>query len=419
MEHRTGIHPDMKGTPPFEEQLTKHRKEIQYPGGTVNILQIKPETPEGPPILYHYGWGADDDIIGADLKYFYDNNREVVTISKPITDRPPKVDDGEEYSGYTLRNALAEVAIAEELGYKKIDMLGHSLGTSNTLLAANLMLERGIEIGNIVLVNPSGFGNPSKIQLAKRQLDMMVQEKDRNLPTDEKKKQADETVKSTLGTLRKNPRELIGEGFGVSEVNMSELVARLLRKNVTLSVVHSADDPYVYTQDLNTEVQLAAQTIRQERARVIKEMVDSMSLDELHTQIHHTEDKTEQQIRRQVFDQKINALQDAETDQPLLSSVPSGGHFLAEYPQGYLPIVVDMLKQRGNRIGTIVDDLPYPTEEQQKQPSYLQKEPPREKREIVAQKIRNATPTMFKRLSPLHHVLRTYPSVRKLTNKGK
>lgn len=329
----------------FEEQLTQNRRNIEYPGGSMNILHIKPENPEGEPILYHYGWGADDDIIGKDLKYFYDQNREVVTISKPITDRPPKVKDSEEYSGYTLRNALAEVAIAEELGFAKINMLGHSLGTSNTLLAANLMLERGIKIENIILVNPTGFGRPSKPELARRQLTMMLQEMKRDLPSKEKKLQADEIVKSTLKTLVRHPRSLVGEGFGVSEVNMSELTRRILRQDIPISIVHSADDPYVHVEDLNTEVQLAAQTVRQERVRMINETINSMTLDELQKNDVSSQTLSEQELRRLLFDERIKDLQKAEENNPLLSSVPEGGHFLTEYPKSYLPIVVEMFNR--------------------------------------------------------------------------
>ena len=110
---------------------------------------------------------------------------------------------------------------------------------------------------------------------------------------------------------------------------------------------------------------------------------------------------------------KMKELQKAEEDEPLLSSIPHGGHFLTEYPHSYLPIVVEMFDKHST-ITSILDTLPPPTPAQKEKPIYLQREPKKNVREQVNEKIRNAAPGMFQRFSPLHNLLKAYPGVKRI-----
>lgn len=345
---------------PFERQVTENRHIASFPGGRVEYLRIKPENPEGEPLVYLYGWGATNDAIAGDLRHAFNRNQENITL-EPIWDRPPQVSSDDPYSEYTLRNAMAVEQIVKDQKYQSVNLLGHSLGASNVLLSALRLVNSGIKVPHVVIIGPAGFGNPSKIDLTKRWAQMMIQEGKREV-SDEKKDQANKIAKMTAGMIARHPRRAIGEAYGVSDVDMSELVARLLRHNVDISIIHAADDPYVHQKDLNTEVQQAAGVIRRERVKLLQDTINTSSITLLRAQLDPQESAglSPDEIKRRIFEKKARELEKMETDQPLIVPVFKGGHFLSEFPDTYLPLAIDLLRSRTNTFSGLIDSLRYP-----------------------------------------------------------
>ena len=146
---------------PFESQFAR-REHIAVAGGMAEVVDVRPEhMKDEVPVFLAPGWAISPDVNGPILKVLTDEGRRVVTLDHPTTggtfdelikDMPDEV--LEKYPPAELRKALNIIGVLDTKGIDKTDVIAHSEGAVNTIIAAMLNPEK---FRSIVLVAPAGM----------------------------------------------------------------------------------------------------------------------------------------------------------------------------------------------------------------------------------------------------------------------
>jgi len=170
----TGAH-DTSPSAQFESQFSQ-MKTHQTENGTYTTVRVTPENPRGNTVVYATGWTSQMKNCKPFFREFFRRRKDVRSIQYPSY-APPEVPEGSIYNPYALRNADAFIDAIKREGIEKIDLVGDSEGSSTVLTIANRLKEEGqIQVGNIVLVSPSGLGKPPILELATGIVKMLGQE---------------------------------------------------------------------------------------------------------------------------------------------------------------------------------------------------------------------------------------------------
>lgn len=299
----------------------------------VDAVDIIPLHQEGNPVGYFLGWLGQIPGCGPSYEGFYQGNKRVLSVQYPTT-RPTKEELPEGFSAYGYRNAQAFVEVAKMKGLEEIDLVGHSEGTGVALMAAQLLEKEGIKVGNIVLVNPSGIKNFSKLEGVKRMGKMYKNEGTYKKDNPELVELTNEADKYPRNAMFRHPINSIREGLDVRHIDMPTLLARVLESGHKVGIIQAANDPFVPYNELGPGVARAQQ---KERSKRVRRVLSPSPL------LTHP-------MSRSTFDTFIEKLNKQENQNPLIvtipESVPSGHLFSGFYPENpyyYTPLTVDML----------------------------------------------------------------------------
>ena len=127
-----------------------------------------------------------------------------------------------------FQRSIDLLQLIEQKGLEKVNVVAHSQGGVDTLVAANIAPEK---FKHIVLVNSAGLmGHDTLLGLASRFV--------RQLPKNSMKQQLDGTI-----AAMKNPLRALNEARGVTQSDILELIYRVQEEGVSTSLILNEDDP--------------------------------------------------------------------------------------------------------------------------------------------------------------------------------
>ena len=142
----------------FEKQF-ENRQKIESLGGMIEIVDVTPEKlAKETPVLFAPGWGETQETFKDSLKEMFELGRRVLSLSHAREGGDKEdikenvVEATEKFADYPadeLRKAITLLAVLAEKGIEKIDVVAHSEGAINAVIAAALHPEK---IRNMVLV---------------------------------------------------------------------------------------------------------------------------------------------------------------------------------------------------------------------------------------------------------------------------
>lgn len=223
----------------FEQQYRKQVK-LNSLEGSVDITDISPPEITNPtPILLVPGWSENAATYKKSLRVIYEEKRKAVTVGNFKKDEEVSR-SGEELDVEVLKAQLLLDTLSHK-GFPQVDVIAHSEGAINALVAA--MLEPS-HFRNIVLDKPAGFiGFDTRAQLMGRFVKLLIQEavlrpKSLTDPTG--------AARAALRTARycaENPKRVIEEMDALTSYDISDLISLLKDRGVMVSVISGVDDP--------------------------------------------------------------------------------------------------------------------------------------------------------------------------------
>jgi len=264
----------------FDRQFEK-REMVETAGGTAEVVDIRPEhRKDDVPVLFAPGWGGTIPTYKLALEALAAGGRRAISLNHPRRGGEITLSDEEkklvsEYPKAEIRKALTLLDVLKSKGVEKTDIIAHSEGAINAMLAALLQPER---VRNIVLFSPSGLiGKDTPLRLLngfafqgnpKPTLDGIApsptvsdEEKKRTategavpieypaLPvTDEIKEIWAEAAKAAVEYVKQNPVRAIAEGWALSHIQAEGLIDALREHGIGIVVMSAVDDPVFPTE---------------------------------------------------------------------------------------------------------------------------------------------------------------------------
>lgn len=222
----------------FEEQFAR-REKFSFPEGSVKVVDIRPgELKDDTPILIAPGWTENYDPYRRSLRIVSETGRR--TLSFDYSRLGGKVENEVEYPLAEVRKAKQILNVLTAKGIDRVDVIAHSEGAINALIAAAIDPSK---FRNIVLDRPMGMVGPENLgDLAHRWFENRKREgaersKDPEDPTSKRR-----VIRRTLSYIAKNPKRAWDE-IGVMKNFETFLLIRELEKHgILFSIIAGVDD---------------------------------------------------------------------------------------------------------------------------------------------------------------------------------
>lgn len=232
----------------FDKQFSKKEK-VQTSIGNVEITDVTPENlTDQMPVLLIGGWGESDRTHTDTIKTINDQKRRAIFV------KVPRMGDGEVlYSGKQsqaeIEKAVATLEVLNTKSINKVDVIAHSEGAINALLAAQIEPDK---FRNIVLVAPAGLtGKDNIAKLTARFNKMLGKDAVKTiLNKDQKRANRLRAAQETIKYLLKNPIKGLEEVSAIAAADIYEELTWLKKQGVGVSIVQGVDDSVFPMQDL-------------------------------------------------------------------------------------------------------------------------------------------------------------------------
>ena len=225
--------------PSFEQQF-RNRDTLKFPEGKITVVDVAPEVlKDDVPVLIAPGWAENPKTYEETLAVGFREGRRVLTVE--YSGHGGKVTSGGEYPKIELQKALLLLDVLDKKGIEKADVIAHSEGAINSLIAAMLKPDK---FRNIVLDKPAGLiGQDSIKALAGRFKDLLSQEM-KTRP----KALTDSTSSIRAGgrTARyfvEHPLRVPKEVGALTSFDLGEIMKKLWEQGIKFSVIAGVDDP--------------------------------------------------------------------------------------------------------------------------------------------------------------------------------
>jgi len=225
---------------PFEQQFAR-KEVIQTTAGPTEIVDIKPKIQkDNVPILLAPGWGDTPQAYKQSLKIIHDDTRRVLSVSHPrrgenITGEDP------DYPMAEIRKMQALIGVISQKRLEKVDVIAHSEGAINAIIAATLHPEK---FRNIVLVNPGGLIGEDKLRkLVVRMLDSSIHDITQAMRNSSERGPLTNAAKEIARYFATNPKRAIEEVNAMAKSDILEMVKNLHDGGIGISVVAGVRDP--------------------------------------------------------------------------------------------------------------------------------------------------------------------------------
>lgn len=219
----------------FEQQF-QNTKTVESYGGTAKYLSIKPEFSNSDvPVLMAPGWSEGFGAFHDSAEELYENGRHVLLVEHTRTGGSPE-ELGFEREVEHKANTLLEVL--DDAGVERADVIAHSEGALNTIVAA---FKRPEKFRNVILAMPAGMiGKDSVLKLAGRFAPKMA----RSLTKDTFENPQIGTAINIGGAayIAKNPAKAMREVSAMAETTIDDVVGVLREQGVHVGVLQSNAD---------------------------------------------------------------------------------------------------------------------------------------------------------------------------------
>ena len=223
----------------FERQFwQKERFASRY--GQVSVVDVQPETlQDQTPILIAPGWSEDCQTYGKTLNVAFKLGRRALSLEYSRLDGDAI--KSEEYPEVELRKARLILDALKKKGIDKADVIAHSEGAINILIAAMLKPE---QFRNIVLDKPAGLiGKDTRAALTGRFIRMLLEEAIIRPPLFTDPTSLISTFERTVLYASENPACVTEEMDALTNFDITDLMTRLREQGVIFSVISGVNDP--------------------------------------------------------------------------------------------------------------------------------------------------------------------------------
>ncbi len=222
----------------FEQQFAKKGR-IESLGGVVEVTDIDPpEKRTDVPVVFAPGWGATPKSAKEVLRVLANGGRRTLSLDHPRTGG--EVEKRGDHPVDELRKASSLAAILDKKDISKVDVVAHSEGAINTIIAASLNPSR---FRKIVLVAPGGMIGKDKFpKLAGRFSYSAIKEAGRII-IEKKARKPLATVGIEVGKyIAKNPMRALREAVAISASEIHKMLKDLRDQGIGIYVIHGVDD---------------------------------------------------------------------------------------------------------------------------------------------------------------------------------
>ncbi len=152
-------------TASFDVQFAR-RNPVQSPAGILHVVDVCPPDAHSLPILFAPGWHEIPELQRSCTRELYQRQRRVVTFAHALRVAEMPATSTQAYPIVELQKAKALIQVLDSLCIRRADVLTHSEGAINTVIAA---LERPDLFGSILLITPAGLaGTHNRLRLVAR-----------------------------------------------------------------------------------------------------------------------------------------------------------------------------------------------------------------------------------------------------------
>ncbi len=234
----------------FEEQF-ENRQKIESLGGVIEVVDVMPERPKTEvPVIFAPGWGETPETFKDSVKTMAELERRVLSLEHSRggeTEELPQT----EYPADELRKALALIKVLEEKGIDRADIIAHSEGAINSVIAAAFHPEK---IRSMVLVGPGGLIGPDKFpKLVGRFSLNVIRSAVRAWQEPDSREAIVRDGNETGKYILKNIPRAWKEAVAISESDIHEALKELHEQGIGVAIIHGVDDP-VFPMDKIQEV---------------------------------------------------------------------------------------------------------------------------------------------------------------------
>src|SRR3989344_879390 len=272
LERRYRIeHLDITGTP--AEQMS---------GKSIEFVDVHPyHQKDDVPTLWAPAWACTLPVYKPAITELAKLGRRVISLDHPrfggsFSPTPPE-ESLKDYPQTQLRKALNILAVLEKKGIEKTDVIAHSEGAMNTVIAAAIQPEK---FRNIVLYAPAGmvgddgfgrllkgFASQGQPRPTMNEFDITDEQRAeaakegrtiaayKELPVTDEKETSDAANKAAPWYALKNPLRALREGLDMSQTRIDELVRYLHQeKGIGIIIMSAVDDPVFKTEEMRKMV---------------------------------------------------------------------------------------------------------------------------------------------------------------------
>lgn len=223
----------------FERQFwQKERFASSY--GQVSVVDVQPETlTDQIPILIAPGWSEDCQTYRRTIKAAFNSGRRALSLAY-LRLSGGDIENGG-YPEVELRKALLILNAIEEERIDRTDVIGHSEGAINILIAAMLKPD---QFRNIVLDKPAGLiGKDTKPALTGRFIRMLFEETIIRPPLFTNPASLVSLGERIAWYVLENPASVTQEMDAITTFEITDLMRALHDRGIMFSVIAGVDDP--------------------------------------------------------------------------------------------------------------------------------------------------------------------------------
>src|SRR4030042_3032185 len=234
------IHPE---TPSDSNESTfklqfSRKNEMYSRCGNVKFCEIAPnELADTVPVVLAAGWAETPNTHMGTLETIFSEERRGISLEYP---RKGGTQLENKYPEVELKKAEALLAVIEDRDIDKVDVIAHSEGAINAIIAAQL---RPDKFRNIVFVEPAGLiGNDNLLKLASRFTLMLSKEGIRLAGGSGSRKVRLQAAREAVKYFSANPVRACREAKAISAADIYEMLESLEKVGIKVSVIHGVDD---------------------------------------------------------------------------------------------------------------------------------------------------------------------------------
>lgn len=224
----------------FEKQFAR-KEVIQTRNGHTEIVDIEPVFQKHTvPILLAPGWGDTVQVYKESLKIIHDGKRRVLSVSHSRWRKNVAEETG--FPVAEIRKAQSLIGVIDQKNLGKVDVIAHSEGAINTIIAATLYPDK---FRNIVLVSPGGLIGEDKLHklVGRMMFVSSVHDTMQTMRSSHEKGPLTNAAKEIAKYFAKNPKRAIEELNAIAKSDILEMVKNLHESGIGISVVAGVDDP--------------------------------------------------------------------------------------------------------------------------------------------------------------------------------